>query len=147
MIFSNIQADQLEYAAPYFISIPGQIQESGTVHFWENQVLFPKGIQRCFWISGVKEGATRGNHAHWKEAQVLVAIAGTLWITILGIDETESVFELSEPGKGLFVPPLNWVEVRFSPDAVLLGLSDRAFEETDYIRDKDDFGNIQKGNR
>ena len=147
MIFTDSQADQLDYVAPYFIGIPGQVRETGAVHFWENQFLFPKGIQRCFWISGVKKGTTRGNHAHWKEAQVLVAMAGTLWITIEGIDGSENVFELSEPGKGLFVPPLNWVEVRFSPNAVLLGLSDMAFEETDYIRDKDYFGNLQKGNR
>jgi hypothetical protein len=50
MIFSNIQADQLEYAAPYFISIPGQIQESGAVHFWENQLVFDMFINRFFWI-------------------------------------------------------------------------------------------------
>lgn len=136
----------MEYAAPYRIGIPGQESEKGSVHFWENQYLFPNGIQRCFWISGVKKGEVRGNHAHWKEAQVLVALSGTLLITINGIDGSESLFELSDPGSGIFVPPLNWVEVRFSSEAVLLGLSDSAFSEADYIRDKDNFGNLQKSN-
>ena len=137
----------LEYSSPFLIEIPGQVRDNGAVHFWENASLFPNGVQRCFWISAVKEGETRGNHAHWKESQVIVSLAGKLSIKVEGIDGSCNLFELNEPGKGVFVPPLNWVEVSFSPNAVLLGLSDRAFSEEDYIRDKNYFGNLQKGNR
>ena len=139
--------NKTDYSAPILIEIPGQVKANGAVHFWENASLFPHGVQRCFWITGVKEGETRGNHAHWKESQVIVALAGRLVVRIEGMDGRTTQFELHEPGKGILVPPLNWVEVRFSPDAVLLGLSDRAFSEEDYIRDKDYFGNLQKGNR
>jgi hypothetical protein len=132
----------LEYHPPQLIEIPGYSNESGSVHFWENARLFPKGVLRCFWISGVKERESRGNHAHWHESQVLVALAGKLHIKVTGIKGNESVFVLDEPNKGLFVPPLNWVEIHFSANAVLLGLGDRAFSEDDYIRDKNYFGSL-----
>ncbi|RIW13667.1 WxcM-like domain-containing protein [Algoriphagus lacus] len=140
-------ADITAYSAPILIDIPGQVRANGAVHFWENTSLFPNGVLRCFWITEVKEGETRGNHAHWKESQVIVALAGKLVVNVEGIDGGSTQFELIDPGKGILVPPLNWVEVKFSIDAVLLGLSDRAFSEEDYIRDKDYFGNLQKRKR
>ncbi len=147
MTGSDLPVNSIDHFTPYLIEIPGQVRENGSVHFWENASLFPNGVQRCFWISGVKEGEIRGNHAHWKESQVLVAIAGKLFIKVEGVDGSCTEFELEGPGRGLFVPPLNWVEVGFSLNAVLLGLSDRAFTEEDYIRDKVYFGSLQKGNR
>jgi hypothetical protein len=146
MTSSESVSKGIDYFPPLLIEIPGQVRENGAVHFWENASLFPNGVQRCFWISGVKEGETRGNHAHWKESQVIVALSGKLSIKVEGIDGGCNRFELDEPGKGVFVPPLNWVEVSFSSTAVLLGLSDRAFSEEDYIRDKNYFGNLQKRN-
>ncbi len=137
---------KLEYQTPRYIEIPGNINDSGSVHFWENPLLFPKGILRCFWISGVKSGESRGNHAHWEESQVIVAVSGRLEISVDGVEGSKAVFTLEGPGSGLFVPPLNWVSIRFSSDAVLLGLADRAFSEKDFIRDKDYFGSLQEGN-
>lgn len=134
---------ELSYQVPREIQIPGHGNAGGSVHFWENDQLFPKGVSRCFWISGVKEGETRGNHAHWHESQVLVAIAGKLEINVSGIDGNTKTFILTTPGVGLFVPPLNWVEIRFSADAVLLGLGDHVFSEADYIRDKNYFGTLR----
>lgn len=143
MSSEELNKKSLEYHPPQLIDIPGKINESGSVHFWENARLFPQGVLRCFWISSVKDGESRGNHAHWKESQILVALAGKLHVKVTGVKSNESVFILEEPGKGLLVPPLNWVEIHFSEDAVLLGLGDRAFSEEDYIRDKNYFGNLQ----
>lgn len=143
MASTELNNKRLEYHAPWQIEIPGHVNESGSVHFWENFQLFPHGVLRCFWISGVKEGESRGNHAHWQESQVVVAIAGKLEIKVIGLDGNTTVFILEKPGVGLFVPPLNWIEIHFSADAVLLGLGDRAFSEADYIRDKNYFGSLQ----
>ncbi|WP_425542756.1 sugar 3,4-ketoisomerase [Algoriphagus jejuensis] len=116
------------------------------MHFWENSGLFPNGILRCFWISGVKKGETRGNHAHRQESQVIVALTGRLEIRSEGLDGALTEFTLEGAGRGVFVPPLNWIEIRFFNDAVLLGLGDQVFLEEDFIRDKDYFGSLQKGN-
>jgi len=129
---------------PYLINLPGQSSESGDLRFWDNAELFPTGIQRCFWISKVKKGETRGNHAHHQESQVIVSLFGILKITVTTLNGDLLYFNLDSPSKGLFVPPLNWLSVSFSTDAILLGLCDKAFSEGDYIRDKEDFDNYKK---
>lgn len=136
--------ENLNVNDPYIIQLPGESTQTGNLHFWENEELFSQGIKRCFWISGVKEGDTRGNHAHWKESQVLVALTGTVEIEVENIQGKKWDFPLSGSGNGLFVPPMHWVVVRFSPDAVLLGLSDLPFSEDDYIRDRNYFGSLQE---
>lgn len=135
----------LAYQAPRLVKIPGNITDSGAVHFWENAGLFAHGIQRCFWISRVKSGETRGNHAHWREAQVIVALNGEVDIQVEGLDGSRSRFLLDCPDKGLYIPPLNWIEISFSEDAVLLGLGDLVFEEEDFIRDKSYFDRLKQG--
>ncbi|MDF2157151.1 FdtA/QdtA family cupin domain-containing protein [Algoriphagus sp. CAU 1675] len=121
------------------ITLPGNSESNGDLRFWEDAKLFPEGIKRCFWISKVPEGATRGNHAHWKETQVLVAVAGRVILEISKPGRNPEIFELNDPKEGLLVPPMHWVVSKFYGNAVLLGLSDMPFSETDYIRDFDYF--------
>jgi hypothetical protein len=130
--------------SPYLVQLSGESKASGDLHFWEDSDLFPDGIQRCFWITNVAANETRGNHAHWKESQVLVALAGKLFIEIHSVAGVQFSFSLSSPSKGLFIPPLHWIIVRFSPESVLLGMSDMQFSEEDYIRDKDYFETLKK---
>lgn len=139
--------DTISAKAPYLFTLPGNSNQMGNLHFWENLELFPAGIQRCFWISNVQEGETRGNHAHWLESQVIVAVAGKIQLAIHTPQGRDFKFELTSPGQAVFIPPLNWLVARFSSDAVLLGMSDRAFSEEDYIRDLDYFGNLQEGEK
>ncbi|MCS5490118.1 sugar 3,4-ketoisomerase [Algoriphagus limi] len=126
---------------PKIIRFPGDIGESGSLFFWENKKLFPDGIRRCFWVHKVPEGFVRGKHAHRNETQILIAMSGILEVKIQYPDGEIETFILNEPSEGLLIPPLHWVETKFSPDAVLLGLSDRDFSEDDYIRDPEEFGN------
>lgn len=130
--------------SPYQFTLPGNSNASGSLTFWENSAQFPDGIQRCFWISRVKNGETRGNHAHWQEAQVIVAMAGTIELELTNVQGEIFHFQLSSPAQGVFIPPLTWLVARFSPGAVLMGMSDRAFSEDDYIRDQDHFAELQK---
>ena len=133
--------------SPYAFTLSGTSNETGSLIFWENLELFPEGIQRCFWISGVKEGETRGNHAHWQESQVIVAVAGKVLLEIQTVEAEVFKFELSSPEQAVFIPPLNWLVARFTTNAVLLGMSNQAYSEEDYIRDLDYFGELRKGNK
>lgn len=146
MIIPDLKALIQNFRPAQQVTLPGFSDDLGSLNYWENSSLFPQGIQRSFWITQVKIGETRGSHAHFLESQVLVAVAGELSIRVEGVDGSVMDWSLSSPSQGLYVPPLNWVEVRFGEGAALLGLSDRAFDESDYIRDKNEFGNIQKGN-
>lgn len=126
------------------ITLPGIGDAFGNLNFCENKELFPGGILRCFWITGVKGGNSRGSHAHFQESQVIVALAGKLTVRIEGLDQSVLNFKLTQADQGVLVPPLNWVDVWFEEEAVLLGMSDREFSEEDYIRDKVNFENLQK---
>ncbi|NVJ85144.1 MAG: FdtA/QdtA family cupin domain-containing protein [Algoriphagus sp.] len=128
------------------IQFRGDEQESGELFFWENKDIFPQGIRRCFWIHKVPNESLRGKHAHRKETQVLIAMAGELEVTILFPDGKSKKFLLQNPSEGLLVPPGHWVETRFSSDAVLLGLSDQDFSEDDYIRDMEEFKSLKGRN-
>lgn len=129
---------------PYIFPFPGSSSAAGSLNFWENCDLFPQGIQRCFWISNVGKGETRGNHAHYREAQVLVAIAGALHVEVANVNGDNFSFDLNSTGKGLYIPPLHWVIVHFESEAVLLGMSDRTFSDDDFIRDKKYFESLQQ---
>ncbi len=128
-----------------FLDLGGKVNLGGQLHFWEKNDLFPKGIQRCFWITAVPENESRGNHAHWKESQVLVAMHGVIQVEVHQPGQQAQSFTLDQPGKGLFVPPMHWVKTSFSTDAVLLGMSDREFSESDYIRDLAYFESLGSG--
>jgi hypothetical protein len=129
---------------PFLFLMPGTSNTSGELHYFENTDLFPNGIKRCFWVSGVQEGEKRGNHAHKKEAQVVVAISGFIEVKVEDAQGKNWIFSLSGAGNGLFIPPLHWVEVSFSLNSVLLGLSNLEFSEEDFIRNYDDFRKLGK---
>jgi hypothetical protein len=145
MIIAELNNLKKFFRRAELIAVPGSKDDHGQLNYMENQKYFPNKILRSFWISGVAKGEIRGSHAHFKESQVIVAVSGELWVRVEGLDQSVTEFHLSKPDEALFVPPLNWVEVSFGAKAVLLGLSDREFSEKDYIRDKNDFVSLQKG--
>lgn len=124
-----------------WIEFDGKNSESGSLNFWENRLIFPEGIQRCFWVHAVPHDVTRGKHAHRKETQVLLALSGHIEVKVVSLEGISQSYVLDNPAKGLLIPPMHWVETVFSKDAVLLGLSDREFSEDDYVREFSEFGN------
>lgn len=130
--------------SPYLLEFPGEKSSSGSLNFWENMSLFPQGIKRCFWITNMDGMSSRGNHAHWQESQVLVAINGKAKVTVESAAGEIFTFTLDSPAVGLFISPLHWVSVSFSTGSVLLGMSDLEFSEEDYIRDKHYFDTLKE---
>jgi hypothetical protein len=54
--------------------------------------------------------------------------------------------ELDSPTIGLHVPPMVWAtQYRYEKDTVLMVLASHAYEDSDYIRDYEDFLRIRKG--
>jgi hypothetical protein len=140
---SVVKTKEINVSYPRKITISGIVGSHGAVHFWEDKTIFPQGIHRCFWITGVDQGGSRGNHAHWKESQVIVAVSGTVEVKVWSVDGAAHLLLLNSPAEGVFIPPLNWVEVKFTSEAVVLGLSDLEFSEEDYIRDKSYFERLK----
>ena len=127
-----------QFSKPEIILLNGVGSDSGDLHFIEEGGEFPFAIARSFWITDVPEGGIRGVHAHKEETQVLIALQGVLEVRLEKGGKVLS-FSLNSPNQALILPAMYWSEVTFSKGAVLLGLSNRKFSESDYIRDKDEF--------
>lgn len=99
----------------------------------------PFDIKRVYWIYGTKPGVARGHHAHHKLSQVLVCVSGSVDIYCEWGDRTETI-KLSDANTGLLLNGLVWHEMRnFSPGAVLMVMASDYYDESDYVRDYNEF--------
>lgn len=105
----------------------------------ESQMNIPFEIKRIYYIFDTIPNVIRGKHAHRKLKQILICISGSCTILLDdGISREE--ISLDTPSKGLMISSLTWREMyNFSPGAVLLVLASAHYDESDYIRDYNQF--------
>lgn len=99
----------------------------------------PFSMRRVFVISDVPMNSIRGNHAHYKSDQFLVAISGSCKVVLDdGCDVKE--YCLSASSDGVFQPAGVWGVMRdFSFDCVLLVAASDLYNPNDYIHDYEVF--------
>ena len=84
-------------------------------------------------------GVTRGKHAHKSLQQILICIHGSCKV-LLDNGKEKKIVPLEKPYEGLYVTNNMWREMYdFSDDAVLMVLASELYDESDYIRDYDEF--------
>ena len=107
----------------------------------------PFAVQRYFLVYDVPSVEVRGEHAHLRCAQFLVAVKGSLRVVADdGLHREE--FILDRPDSGLLLPPMTWgVQYRYSSDAVLMVLASEHYSADDYIRDYDQFLSLVRQER
>lgn len=99
----------------------------------------PFRIKRVYYMYNTVEGVVRGKHAHKKLEQILVCINGSCKIKLDNGKETKVVV-LEKPYEGLYVSNDMWREMYdFSQDAVLVVFASELYDESDYIRDYEEF--------
>lgn len=99
----------------------------------------PFEIKRVYYMYDTKEGVHRGFHAHKDLEQIMICIHGSCKIKLDNGREKKIVY-LEKPYEGLYLPGNIWREMYdFSPDAVLMVLASKLYDECDYIRDYDEF--------
>lgn len=99
----------------------------------------PFEIKRVYYMYDTADGVTRGYHAHKKLEQILICIHGSCKIRLDNGTE-KKVVPLEKPYEGLYVANNMWREMfDFSSDAVLMVLASELYDESDYIRNYDDF--------
>ena len=107
----------------------------GTLAVVEGDRHVPFAIRRVFYLYGMPAGAERGGHALRTCQQVLIALSGSLVVTVDDGQERRDIV-LSRPDQGLLLPPLIWREMkRFSAGTVCLVLASTLFDEADYYRE------------
>lgn len=96
-------------------------------------------ISRIFYLYDIPSGESRGGHAHLECHQFLIAASGSFEVEIFDGLDNKSVF-LNDPNKGLHVPPGIWAsENNFSSGSICLVFASHQYNESDYIRDKNQF--------
>ena len=122
-----------------WINLPPLGDERGSLVALEAAKTIPFDIQRVYYLFDTKPGVSRGFHAHKKLQQVAVCVTGQCRM-VLDDGRTREEVWLDSPIKGLLIGNLVWREMHdFSPDCVLLVLASEHYDETDYIRDYEDF--------
>ena len=81
----------------------------------------------------------RSYHAHKKLEQILICVHGSCKVKLDNGKETK-VVALEKPYEGVYVANNMWREMfDFSSDAVLMVLASELYDETDYIRNYEEF--------
>lgn len=124
---------------PTLIELRGHTDSRGRLSIAETMLDIPFGIRRCYWIYGVPEGKRRGGHAHKSLRQLIVAASGSFEVMLDDGHERQTI-TLDRPDRGVIVNPLVWRTLsNFSEGAVCLVLASDGYDESDYIRDYDEF--------
>lgn len=119
--------------------------ERGMLIALEENKEIPFIIKRVYYMYDTVSGVRRGYHAHKKLKQILICIHGNCKIHLDDGYDTFEVF-LDKPFEGLYVTNNMWREMYdFSPDAVLMVLASEYYDESDYIRNYDEFIKYIKG--
>jgi dTDP-4-dehydrorhamnose 3,5-epimerase-like enzyme len=96
-------------------------------------------IKRVYYMYDTGVGVRRGFHAHKSLEQILICVHGSCKILLDDGDEQQSIL-LDSPHEGIYISHAIWREMYdFSPDAVLMVLASDLYNESDYIRDYDEF--------
>ena len=112
----------------------------------ESNKNIPFNVKRIYYIFGTKNNVSRGFHAHKALKQLAVCISGSCRM-LLDDGKTKESILLDRPTKGLLINDLIWREMHdFSEDCVLLVLASERYDESDYIRDYDEFKSLVKNN-
>jgi len=113
--------------------------ERGSLVALEGNKSVPFDIKRVYYIFGTKEGVSRGFHAHLNLKQVAVCVTGSCRFVLDNGKQREEVV-LDKSTIGLLINDLTWREMYdFSPDCVLMVLASEHYDESDYIRDYQEF--------
>lgn len=99
----------------------------------------PFEIKRIYYITNVPDNTARGFHSHKNLEQILICLNGSVKIKVKTPFE-ESIIELNDSAKGLFIGNMVWREMfDFSKDSVLLVLASEYYTEEDYFRNYEDY--------
>ena len=124
---------------PMIINLPKILDKRGNLSFIEAKKHIPFMIQRSYWIYDVPGGEVRGGHAYRENKEFIVALSGSFDV-VLHDGLKEQVFHLNRSYYGLYVPQMMWRRMEnFSTNSLALILSSTNYEQTDYIRDFEQF--------
>jgi len=111
----------------------------GNISVVENGDTVPFDVKRMYYLYDVPGGVSRGGHAHKELSQFIIAASGCFTVT-LDDGKVKRAFTLNRPYQGLLVKPGVWRNLDdFSSGSTCLVLASEKYDESDYIREYEDF--------
>lgn len=141
----GIRASKVMGVQTHTFSAIDDMRGSLSVGEFEREIPFvPK---RYFLVYDVPTAETRGEHAHKKCHQFLIAVKGSLHVVADDAEHREE-FVLDKPNLGLYLPPMTWgIQYKYSADAILLVFASDFYDTADYIREYGAFIESVRTNR
>ena len=128
---------------PQILQLPQILEKRGNLSFFEHPSQLPFEIKRTYWIYDVPGGEIRGSHAFKEQQEFIVALSGSFDI-VLHDGEKETKFSLNRSYHGLYIPSRYWRRLEnFSTNSLALIVSDKNYDESDYIRDFEEFKKLK----
>lgn len=119
----------------------------GSLSVGEFEREIPFVPKRYFLVYDVPTAETRGEHAHIKCHQFLIAVRGSVHVVADDGNHREQ-FVLDKPNFGLHLPPMTWgIQYKYSEDAVLMVFASEFYDSADYIREYGAFIELVQANR
>lgn len=124
---------------PQILELPKIMDKRGNLSFFEHPKQLPFEIARTYWIYDVPGGEKRGGHAFKQQQEFIVALSGSFDVH-LNDGQNEKIYSLNRSYYGLYIPKMYWRSIEnFSTNSLALIVSDKVFDEKDYIRDFNEY--------
>jgi hypothetical protein len=121
------------------VSLPTVQAARGDLTALELPQIIPYEVKRIFLVHRVSDLEIRGEHAHKKCWQFLIAAAGSITVDVTD-GKFKETFLLNSPAQGLLIPPLVWgTQYNYSSDGSLLVLASEKFDPEDYLHNFEEF--------
>lgn len=121
------------------IDLPKILDERGNLSFLQNDDQLPFAINRVYWIYDVPGGEQRGGHAYRTMKEVIIALSGSFDVVLFDGKE-EKKYTLNRSYYGLYVPKMIWRSMEnFSTNALAFVATDSLYNESEYIRNREQF--------
>ena len=112
---------------------------AGNITIVEGDKNVPFDVKRIYYLYDIPGGEDRGAHAHKELKQLIVAASGSFNV-LLDDGLSKKIVTLNRPDYGLLIVPGIWRELmEFSSGAICLVLASLGYEESDYLRDYNDY--------
>lgn len=125
------------------IDLPKISERKGAITPIYSNEHVPFEIARVFYLYDVPGGEDRGAHAHKTLHQFIISVMGAFEVVMDDGSEIRRV-RLDRAYYGLHIPPMIWAhEENFSSGGICLVLASATYDESDYIRDYQEFLKIK----
>ncbi len=120
------------------------LSENGDLGYFQSGFEIDFDIKRVYFSFNVPAQSSRGNHAHKKLKQAIIALGGVLQIELESALKKETIY-LQPQNEILVLEGVVWRKIHFETlETICLVGASESYDETDYIRNYEEFLTLSK---